>query len=64
MKESSSNVSLGLLGVLQLIFVVLKLCNLINWSWPAVLMPLWIWIGLYIFILAIAIIVAIVNYFK
>lgn len=34
--------SLGILDVLQIIFIVLKLTNLINWSWWAVLIPLWI----------------------
>ena len=29
-------------GVLQLIFIVLKLCGLISWGWAVVLIPLWI----------------------
>ena len=33
---------MSLLGVLQITFIVLKLCNLIAWSWWAVLIPLWI----------------------
>ena len=28
--------------VLLIVFVVLKLCNLIDWSWGWVLSPLWI----------------------
>lgn len=39
--------------VLQLIFVVLKFCNVISWSWWAVLIPTWI----SLFILLIAVIV-------
>ena len=29
-------------GTLCLIFIVLKLCNLIDWSWIWVLAPIWI----------------------
>lgn len=34
------------LGVLQIIFIVLKLIGLITWSWPVVLIPLWVDIGI------------------
>lgn len=40
--SSSSCCSLGFTGVLQLIFIVLKLCGLIKWSWLWVLAPTWI----------------------
>lgn len=33
---------LNFTGVLALIFIALKLCNVINWSWVWVLSPLWI----------------------
>lgn len=33
---------ISLCGVLLIIFIVLKLCKLINWSWLWVLSPLWI----------------------
>ncbi len=33
------------LGTLQVVFIVLKLNNLIDWSWGWVLFPLWIAIG-------------------
>jgi hypothetical protein len=39
-KRSSSGISCG--TVLFLIFLVLKLCNLIDWSWWWVTSPLWI----------------------
>lgn len=56
---------LGLLSVLGCIFVVLKLCCVINWSWWWVLLPWWgpagliiigvliwlLWIGCFRFIL-------------
>lgn len=43
--NSNSSRGVGLLGVLQIIFIVLKLCDLIKWSWLVVLIPLWISIG-------------------
>lgn len=47
---TSSGFSLG--TVLFLIFLVLKLCNVITWSWWWVTSPLWISVGLWILILA------------
>lgn len=43
---------IGFGGLLTLTFIVLKLCNVIQWSWWWVLSP--IWIGLIILILFIA----------
>lgn len=45
-KNSSSGI--GILGVLLIIFIVLKLLNVINWSWLIVFIPLWISIGIFI----------------
>ena len=43
-ENNNSNVGggLGLSTVLFLIFLVLKLCNVIDWSWWWVTAPLWI----------------------
>ena len=40
----------GILDVLLILFIVLKLTGQINWSWPVVLIPLWIIIFLTIVI--------------
>lgn len=32
----------GILGVIQIVFIILKLVGVINWSWWVVLIPLWI----------------------
>ncbi len=32
---------IGFLGLLALIFITLKLCNVITWSWWLVLLPLY-----------------------
>jgi hypothetical protein len=49
-KQASSGI--GFCGLLAIAFIVLKLCNVITWSWWWVLSPLWIPIALAILILA------------
>ena len=56
--RSSSSGGLGLCSVLTIVFVVLKLVGVINWSWLWVLCPLWIDLILTIIIL---IIVAVID---
>lgn len=41
MKNTSSS-GIGFFGVLQIVFVVLKLVGAIDWSWWWVLSPIWI----------------------
>ena len=50
MAENSSS-GMGVLGVLQIIFIVLKLLKLISWSWPVVLIPLWISLGMFFIVI-------------
>ena len=38
----NNGVSIGFVGILQIVFIVLKLCNVIDWSWFWVLSPIWI----------------------
>jgi hypothetical protein len=40
--SDSKTFSIGFLGILTLIFITLKLCDKIDWSWWYVLAPLWI----------------------
>ena len=37
---------IGFIGVLTIVFIILKLCNVIAWSWWWVLSPLWISCGI------------------
>ncbi len=48
--EKSSSGGIGFLGLLTIVFIVLKLTNYINWSWWSVLMPLWLPIAIAVFI--------------
>lgn len=44
-RKNNSGASAGgvtFVGLLQVAFIVLKLCKVINWSWVWVLSPLWI----------------------
>jgi hypothetical protein len=36
------SIEIGFSGLLTIIFIVLKLCKVINWSWIWVLSPIWI----------------------
>ena len=46
--DNSSSKGMGIIGVLQIIFIVLKLIGVISWSWWLVLIPLWIDIACFI----------------
>ena len=52
---------MGILEVVQIVFIILKLCKVINWSWKVVLIPLWISIGITALYLVLSIIGAILG---
>lgn len=59
MKENNNNVTTGgitAIDVLQIVFIVLKLCGVIKWSWWLVLMPLWISLGIGVILFIILVI--------
>jgi hypothetical protein len=39
--QTRSTVSMPILGLLGIVFVTLKLCNVIDWSWWWVTAPFW-----------------------
>lgn len=49
--------------ILSAIFLVLKLCNMIAWSWWLVFLPLIIVVGLQVVTLVIIFIIALIMYF-
>ncbi len=58
MSKTSSTASIsgiGFTGLLTIVFIVLKLTNVINWSWLWVLSPVWIEIALVIAIVLIGV---------
>lgn len=58
MKENTAQGGIGFCGLLAIVFIVLKLCGVIDWAWVWVLAPIW---GSFLIALAIAF-VAIVAY--
>ena len=40
-----------ILALLQVVFIVLKVCNVIAWSWWLVFIPVYIFAGLFIIVL-------------
>lgn len=42
MSRKTESGGIGFLGLLQVAFIVLKLCGVIAWSWWWVLGPIWI----------------------
>ena len=44
MEKASGSIGFG--GLLQIVFIVLKLLNLISWNWFWVLSPTWIGVAL------------------
>lgn len=48
MKGNGSRSGIGFTGLLTIVFIVLKLVGIINWSWLWVLSPSWISLALVI----------------
>jgi hypothetical protein len=58
-KNSSISGGVGLDVVLFVVFLVLKLCNVIDWSWWWVTAPLWIPVALFVAVCAVVFIVGV-----
>ena len=41
-KNNSTKSGIGFTSLLTIVFIVLKLCHVIEWSWLWVLAPIWI----------------------
>ncbi len=44
-QQQTTTGGVGTLGVVQIVFIILKLIGVINWSWWLILIPVWIMIG-------------------
>ena len=55
MENRNNSNGIGFAGLLTIVFVVLKLCGVINWSWFWVLSPLWISLSLLLFFVCLGI---------
>lgn len=59
--SSAAGGGIGFVGLLQLAFIILKLCNVITWSWGLVLLPLFISAGIVVLILIILLIILLAS---
>jgi hypothetical protein len=59
--SSSSSSGIGFAGLLTIAFIVLKLTNVIDWSWWWVLSPMWIGAALILGIMGIVALVVIIS---
>lgn len=60
-KKVYASGGMGFAEVIQVVFIVLKLCHVINWSWLGVLAPTWISIGLVLLVLLMLFIIILVT---
>ena len=58
MSESTHSGGIGFVGLLTIVFIVLKLCKVVVWGWFWVLSPIIFSFGLTILIIAIIAIIA------
>lgn len=58
---TSSSGGMGILSWLQVIFIVLKVLDLIDWSWFKVFIPTWIGLGLFVVVIVLLIINEMIN---
>lgn len=58
MNTNSYSSGIGFWGLLQIVFIVLKILGIINWSWWLVLAPAWISILLCLIIFIILLIIS------
>ena len=61
MRSEATVGGFSLCDIFLVVFVVLKLVGVINWSWWLVLIPLWIELGIFVITLLTMIIVIIKN---
>ena len=59
--KTNITIGSGTLNTLQIVFIVLKLCKLIDWSWWAVLIPLWVELGFIVLFIVIGLIIHLIS---
>ena len=61
MENKGSGAGIGFFGLLQICFIVLKLCGVIDWAWWLVLLPVEIWVAIMLLLLLSVFILKIVD---
>lgn len=60
-KNNTTSGGIGFTGILTIVFIVLKLLNVIKWSWWWVLSPIWISFGIALVVIFIPLLAAIIG---
>ena len=60
-RNSAAGGGLSILGVVEIVFIILKLLGIINWSWWIVLIPLWIDLGITLLVILVIIVAIIMT---
>ena len=55
--KSETTGGVGFVSILTIVFIVLKLCKIIDWSWVWVLSPIWISMILWMVIIIVVYVV-------
>ncbi len=59
--SASTSVSINFAGLLGIVFIVLKLCHVIEWSWWCVLAPFWIPFAIWLICFLVILIISLIN---
>lgn len=57
--KTTVNGGVGFFGLLQVVFIALKVAKVIDWSWWLVFVPTWIELGLCLIIIIVALVIAV-----
>ena len=60
-KNNTTSGGIGFTGLLTIVFIVLKLLDVIKWSWWWVLSPIWISFGIALVVIFIPLLAAIIG---
>lgn len=60
-KNNTTSGGIGFTGLLTIVFIVLKLLDVIKWSWWWVLSPIWISFGIALVVMFIPLLAAIIG---
>lgn len=56
-QKTAASGGIGFAGLLAILFIALKLCHVVTWSWWWILAPIWIPFGIGALILLVALVV-------
>lgn len=45
--------NIGFFGLLQIVFITMKLTNYIDWSWWLVFVPFYVWLTIFVLVMAV-----------